>query len=920
MKNILILMFILLIQQCFAQKSNYITLPRAYTNYPFASFIQEVERTNHVQFYYNPDWLTDVKVSIQKDSILLNEMLKAILTDKRLGYYISESGNVYFLPEKSLPVDLPAYEKIKPIEDEQGDVEKETTKYLEGRDANAKITIIVGEKGTTYTYKKVKIVGQLSDAETGETLVGATLYIKDIGRGAASDSKGNITINLKPGTYSASFQSLGMREVKTTLIVYSEGNFKLQMEKQSQSIDEVLITQKSEKRGANSGMESVNFLTMKEMPTLLGEKDVMRIAQMLPGIVSVGEASGGVNVRGGNADQNLFYVNNIPVYNSSHLFGFFSSINSDIVEKFTVYKGQVPVNYGGRLSSVFEVETRNGNKNKFFTEGAISPISANVVMETPIVKDKASLSLSARSTYSNWILGQMKDPELRNSKASFYDFSLGFDYSITDRDNINIFGYYSNDYFSLNHLTDYTYGNSGASLKYTHRFSPKIKATGYFINSNYHFGTIEQNVPVEAYEHNYSINHYEGKADLNWKPNDTHDITFGVNSILYNLTRGTIHPYGDESLLREVALGNESGLESALFLGDNITVNPRLKMYAGLRYSHYSSLGPNTVYLYNDGAEKITQNIVDSLSFPANQSIATYHGPEARAGIDFKTSINGTLKFTFTQMRQYLFMLSNTVAIAPTDQWKLADYHIKPQSSFQYSVGYYHDLPMSGVLASVEVYRKHSNDVVEYKDGVDFLSTPNVESTILQGKQQAYGAEFMISKETGTLNGWVSYTYSRSVITVTGDQDWEKINLGKPYASNYDKPHVMNLVLNYKFNRRFSLSSNVVYNSGRPITLPIGYYYIEGNPYIDYSSRNQYRIPDYFRVDFSVKMEGNLKRKKAMHSYWMFSVYNAAGRNNANSVFFKSEDDLIKGYKYSIIGVPIYTISWNWKLGNYENK
>jgi hypothetical protein len=264
-------------------------------------------------------------------------------------------------------------------------------------------------------------------------------------------------------------------------------------------------------------------------------------------------------------------------------------------------------------------------------------------------------------------------------------------------------------------------------------------------------------------------------------------------------------------------------------------------------------------------------------------------------------------------------MLSNTISIAPGDQWKLADSHIKPQKSLQYSLGYYHTFRVPGILTSVEVYYKNGDDIVEYKDGADFLSTPFVETNILQGKQDAYGAEFMVSREKGRLNGWISYTYSRSNITVNGINDWDKINYGNPFPSNFDKPHVLNMVLNWKINRRISISSNVVYNSGRPVTLPVGYYYLEGYPYVDYSSRNKYRMPDYFRTDLSVKLEGNLKKDKKAHSYWMLSVYNLTGRKNVNSIFFKSEEGFIRGYQYSVVGVPIFTISWNWKLGNYEN-
>jgi hypothetical protein len=270
-------------------------------------------------------------------------------------------------------------------------------------------------------------------------------------------------------------------------------------------------------------------------------------------------------------------------------------------------------------------------------------------------------------------------------------------------------------------------------------------------------------------------------------------------------------------------------------------------------------------------------------------------------------------------MRQYLFMLSNTYSIAPHDQWKLVDYHITPPKSNQISAGYYRILPSIGLSASGEIYYKYAKKIIEYKDGADFLASPYTETTILQGNQEAYGLEFMLSKPNGKLNGWISYTYSRSLITINGAKDWEKINFGKTYPSNYDKPHVCNVILNYRFNRRLSISSNIAYSTGRPITLPNGVYYLESKPYVDYSDRNEYRIPDYFRMDISVSVEGNLKQKKPLHSFWMFSIYNLTGRNNVYSIYFRSEEGFLRGYQYSIIGTTIFTISWNFKLGNYAN-
>jgi hypothetical protein len=902
----------------YTQKVEKVYIPNDYTDVPLSIFIKEFSNSNNLSVYYQTDWISAVKVNVKRDTVMLETILDKVIQGSNLEYYISESGAIYLFPKREFVSKLPEYSLTsKQIAEEN--VPSKSNSFLVNRDVNSQTIIEVGKAGDFTSTKKVRVTGILMDGTNNTPLIGATIFVRETKVGAATGANGSFVVNLKPGTYSVTFQCMGMQEANCQLKVYSAGSFTFTMNQSVLSIDEVQITNESVKKGSKSGIESVDFLAIKEMPSLMGEKDVLKIAQMLPGIVSVSEGSGGVNVRGGNADQNLFYIDKIPVYNSSHLFGFFTSVNSSIVENFSIYKGQVPVNYGGRLSSVFDVQTRSPNKDKFFTEGGVSPISASITFETPIKKDKIGLMFSGRTTYSNWILKQMKDPDLRNSKASFYDIFVGVDYDISKKSKLSVLGYTSDDYFNLNNLTSYSYGNMGGLIKFDHRFSHNMKLSVNYVGSSYQSQTINKSAVTEAYQHQYRIGHNELRSEIDWTVGKRHTIKAGFNTILYHLKRGDINPYGDESLRTTVSLGDERAFEGALFLGDEIIVGSLLTLYGGIRYSFFNEYGPKVVRLYKNGLEKSDLNVSRITEYGDNESIVSYAGPEFRAGLDFRSSPEGSIKLSITQMRQYLFMLSNTISIAPTDQWKLADSHIKPQRSMQYSVGYFHRPRLSGLLTSVELYYKTGQDILEYKDGADFLSTQFVETNILQGNQKAYGAEFMVSKEKGRLNGWISYTYSRSIITVDGVNTWDRINYGNPFPSNFDKPHVFNMVLNWKINRRFSLSSNVVYNSGRPVTLPVGYYYLEGFPYVDYSARNEYRMPDYFRTDFSLKVEGNLKLKKKMHSYWMISVYNATGRKNANSIFFKSEEGYIRGYQYSVIGVPIFTISWNWKLGNYEN-
>ncbi|MFA6403196.1 MAG: carboxypeptidase-like regulatory domain-containing protein [Salinivirgaceae bacterium] len=890
----------------------------------FQSFIDYIEKESDIHFYYRQEWINTINITIKGDSLTIPQLIDATFRKTSLNYTLVNSKDIYIIPDKNFISDLPEYNaELKQQANESANNESQfpiKDTYLKGREPNMIATIVVGSKNSSRNGKYALVTAKILEKKTGESVIGATLYIRELKKGAATDVNGKLSLAMLPGKYTAEFQSVGMLEVRCILDVQSDGTFELLMEEKITSLDEVIISaEESSQRGSKIGLEKISIKSVKEIPTFMGEKDVIKISQMLPGVVSVGEGSSGVNVRGGNTDQNLFYLNNIPIYNTSHVFGFFSAINSTIVNNFSLYKGYIPAEYGGRLSSVFVLDSRKGSKSKFFTQGGIGVVSANIEVEVPIVKKKCSVLLSARSSYSDWVLNRLEDPALRNSSVQFSDFTGSVDYEIDKKNKLTAFGYFSSDYFDYNKLNTYNYSNAGGSLNYMHRFNNSLKGTLVLINSNYRYNTTDNSFPNEAYQQQYQLNHSEIKGIFDWVINNNQNINFGVDVINYRLDRGTIEPYGLESIKKPIDLGKEQGLESSIFIEDKFQVFPWLNFTGGFHLSSFMEYGPGTIYNYAPDMARETNNIIDTVDYNSGSKIASYYHPQFRFAAEFKIDPFHSIKLSFNQMQQYLFMLSNTISIAPNDQWKLVDYHIQPPVSNQASIGLYKIFPSLGLSSSAETYFKRSKHVVEYKDGIDFLSTPNVETTILQGDQDAYGVELMLSKEEGNFTGWVTYTYSRSLITVDGTNAWDKINLGKTYPSNYDKPHVCNLILNYHFNRRFSISSNVVYTTGRPITLPQGLYYMDGQPYVDYSMRNEYRIPDYFRLDVSAILEGNLRLKKPFHSYWMFSIYNLTGRNNAQSVYFRSEDGRINGYKYSVIGEAIFTISWNFKLGNFSN-
>jgi len=896
------------------------------SNEEFKHFTEQVKAQSDLVFYYKPEWFEGKRFTFSADSIEAEDALFEILKGTGLHFNRVGSTRLIILPQRRLNMTLPAmtaatgrYQETEGGEEYMG---VKADQYLSGtRPEQITQTIEVGERGASVSRGVARVRGKILNVENGEPVLGATMVDLGSGKGAVSDQNGNVVMALTPGLHSIRFSFIGMESVDVRMQVFSDGDFRVEMRPAVIALDEVQIMgeQYREINTTDVGVERFSMNSLKQVPVFMGERDVIKISKLLPGITSAGEASVGVNVRGGNVDQNIFYVNRIPVYNTSHLFGFFSAFNSDIIRDFSIYKGHVPVNYGGRLSSVFDIITRKGSNKSFTAHAGISPVSAHATVEGPIKKGHSSYVLSGRSSYSDWILNRMEDPLIRDSDAFFYDFAGSLNFQHNPKNSFNIFYYQSKDDFRYSTLSDYEYANRGGSISWEKHLSPALTSKLTGTSSAYRFKNTDQSEISRAYTHEYMLNHNELVAEFEWVPSLNHKIEFGSSLIYYRLDRGQVMPYGAASIRNEVDLGNEQALEGGIFLSDNVTLTPWLSIYAGFRYSLYSMLGPQSVMLYEEGKPKSENTIVDSLSYGDFEPVNFHSGPEFRIALNLKSGPNTSFKLSFNQMRQYLFMLSNTVTISPTDQWKLSDYHIKPQKSYQATGGFYHIFPKLGLSSSVELYYKYSTDIVEYKDGADFITSPLTETVVLQGLQNAYGAEFMLQKISGRLDGWISYTLSRSEMLVNGDNDFESINNGNPYPSNFDRPHVLNVVANYSINRRFSVGSNLVYMSGRPVTYPTSLYYINNVAYIDYFARNQFRIPDYFRVDLSLNIEGNLKADKFMHSSWSLNVYNVLGRKNPQSIYFVPQEYFIKGYSFSVIGVPIFTISWNVKLGNYES-
>jgi hypothetical protein len=747
-----------------------------FSDLPFDEFTREIEAQVPVKFIYRKEWTRDLRISASGEKMDLHRILSDHLSGKDLYCFFSDDNRIFITQHNPLVTILPDYAGISETITGSGDslTRKELTEaerlYIEGRKKSTMKTIYVGNPADHINGQGTVINGQIKSTETGEALVGATIFVQELSRGFITDANGYFTMSIPPGSYTFRFNCLGMEELEYKMEVRSSGGLDIEMSPRLYPIDE--ITVKSSEfhnvRGLQMGFTQISIKNIKEIPVVLGERDVLQVIHMLPGVQNEGEGSAGINVRGSAADQNMFFLNKILVYNTSHLFGFFSAFNPDIIRDFSFYKSNLPARFGGRLASVIDISSRQGNNKKFTARGGISPITAKVALEGPIIKDKSSYVLSARSTYSDWILKKIKDPDFRNSDAQFYDLAGGINAMLNDRNFIKVFGYYSQDRFTLASTEKYLYSNTGASLDWWHQVSSKLNLDASLAFSEYRFNHQNNSLPLEAYQHGYQIDHYECQSDFNWIPGYRHKIILGGNAILYDINRGNIVPLGEVSSRKPVSLGKESGIEGAIHISDQIEVTDRISVYAGLRYSLYAYLGPQTVYEYIPDNPVEPEFREDSLYFAKGEIIRFHSGPEIRASATYLTGTNNSVKLSYNKTRQYLYMLSNTIALSPTDQWKLADYHIIPPSADQFSLGFYQDFNRNLLNFSAEVYYKKVNNIVEYKDGADFISAPQIETEVLQGKQKAYGIELMAKKNAGKLSGSTGIITGSGLTRVTG--------------------------------------------------------------------------------------------------------------------------------------------------------
>jgi hypothetical protein len=881
------------------------------------AFVTDIESKSDYRFYYDATQFDSLKVTMQENYKTVDAILDIAFKNTSYTFAVTPGHQVFLTKGRGISTGLAeGFFGSKPI----NNTAKTTTvaEYIDDRDKKIPEATTenklyeIGLKTNDVKTGKATLSGYIRDSKSGESVTGASIYIADIKAGVATDQFGYFTLTIPRGRHLLNIRGLGMRDTRRQIMLYADGKIIIEMQEQVTSLKEVKISAEkvANVRSVELGVTRLDIKSIKQVPTVFGEADILKVILTLPGVQTVGEATTGFNVRGGSADQNLILLNDATIYNPAHFFGFFSAFNPDIVKGVELYKSSIPEKFGGRLSSILDVTDREGNKKKFAGSAGIGLITSRFNLEGPIIKDKTSFIFGGRATYSDWLLKLLPD-EYKNSQASFYDFNLDISHQINDKNNIYISSYISRDKFKLNSDTSYSYSNRNVNIKWKHNFNDKLFGLFTAGLDRYQYNIQSEDNPANAYNLNFDINQTNFKSDFTYYLNSKHTLSFGLNSIYYKLHPGNFGPIGNKSLVLPDVIDAQQALESALYLGDKYDVTDDLSVSFGVRYSIYNFLGPQTVNNYAPNLPKNSTNLIDSTTYGNGKIINTYHGPEIRVSARYNLGDDLSIKGGYNTLRQYIHLLSNTTAIAPTDVWQLSNPNIKPQYGDQVSLGLYKNLQSNTIETSVEVYYKRLNDYLDYRSGADLVLNHHIETDVISTRGKAYGVEFLVRKNTGKANGWISYTYSRTFLKQDDPTLGQPVNNGDYYPANYDKPHSFNFIGNYRFSHRVSVSLNVTYSTGRPITLPIGKYYYAGSERVLYSDRNAYRIPDYFRSDFSLNIEGNHKVNQIFHSSVTIGVYNLTGRQNAYSTYFTSQNGVINGYKLSIFATPVPFINYN---------
>ncbi|GAB2575015.1 TonB-dependent receptor [Spirosoma areae] len=777
-----------------------------------------------------------------------------------------------------------------------------------------------------YAQVVVTLSGTVRDSASNRPIAGVSVVIdyRKALTGTTTDANGKYAIRLPTGEHIVVFRSVGYVPYRQAInLQENETTVNARLTTVTSQLEEVVVTSKGFDRTVRQpllGVSQINLLTLRKLPAALGEVDLLRGLQMLPGVTSVGEAANGLNIRGGNTDQNLILLDDTPIFNPTHMFGLFSVFPPDATNGVDLYKGNVPARFGGRAASVLDISLRNPDLNQFRLTGGVSLVSNRLMAEIPIVKGKLGLLVAGRGAFNDFLL-PLASKRLEGIKAKFGDGVIKALWRINDRNTLTAMGYFSYDFFQTQLLgslaninstsTQYDHQTVNAMVRWLSVLTPRLNLQTTVVYARY-----VPRILLPELDSDNKVTLQSGllqrqvKSNINYQL-ENHKIEVGVNATHYRIEPGALLP-GSSASVNPITTPTENALELAIHADDELAIGSNLAVSAGLRYSRFLSLGPSLVRRYAPGEAVDDFSVIDSTRYGAGQVSQAYGGFEPRLGIRYATGPNSSIKIGYNLMQQYLQVVTNTTTPLPTARWKTSDANVKPQISQLVSIGYFSNLKKNTYELSLEAYYRATENVIDYKPGANFLLQPFPETQLLQGRSQAYGIETMLAKKKGELTGWINYTYARTFNQVNeGAGVRERINGGDWYRANYDRPHSINASINIGVDKHNTFGWTFAYSTGRPYTAPEGYVINQGLPYPYYNDRNQARLPDYHRLDFSWNIYNPSMRARRWEGHWVFTVYNIYGRKNAYSAFFRTENGKTQGYKLQIFAAPILTLTYN---------
>lgn len=780
-----------------------------------------------------------------------------------------------------------------------------------------------------FAQQRYTLSGTVSEASSNETLIGVTIVFPELRTGVTTNEYGFYSITLPEGEYQLLVSYLGFQDVVQTISLSENRKINFLLQEDAEQLDEVVVTENIEQIDIRKPQMSVNALsaeTIKKIPVILGEADVIKSILLLPGVTNAGEGASGFNVRGGSVDQNLILLDEATIFNSSHLFGFFSVFNPDAIKDIKLYKGGIPARYGGRVSSVLDIFQKEGNSKELKVNGGIGAVASRLLVEGPIVQDKAAFLVGGRASYAHLFLPLF---DVDNT-AYFYDLNTKISYNIDDRNSIFLSGYFGRDVFGISESFVNTYGNAVGNFRWNHLFSDKLFSNLSLIYSDYYYGL---KLDFVGFNWNSGIQNFNIKYDLKHYLSDKLQINYGINNIYYQFNPGKIEPSNSESGILEEQLTRKYANEFAAYIDVEHDITERLSLNYGLRFSNFIRLGQDALNIYENDQPVIFNPLllvyqeadpVETINPGRGGSLATFNNLEPRVSLAYTINDNSSFKASYTRLAQYLHLLSNTNSPTPLDVWTPSGPYIKPQLLDQYALGYFRNIKNGEYSLETEFFYKDVQNRIDYIDGANLIANDAIEQVILNGEARAYGLELLLRKNEGVFQGWLAYTISKSEQRTPGrvanvnngiSNRETGINFGEWYSTPFDKPQDISFYASYELNKKWTFNTNFVYQTGQPTNYPIGQFEFQGLTVPYYGLRNKQRLPDYHRIDVAATLTPKKNVNRKWKGEWVFSIYNLYNRRNAASINFRRNLDTgaNEAVRTSIFGV-VPAVTYNFKF------